>query len=79
MFVLLKTHVHDYRQLLTTKNLSWDITNLVRAKNGKIEAAPGLHDDLVMSYNHILYVFYYGYKLERFGINKDLCVFKNPS
>lgn len=77
MFVLLKTHVHDYRQLLTTKNLSWDITNLVRAKNGKIEAAPGLHDDLVMAYNHILYVFYYGYKLERFGINKDLCVFKN--
>lgn len=77
MFVLLKAQVHDYRYLMTTKHLSWDITNLIRAKNGKVEAAPGLHDDMVMAYNHVLYVFYNGYKLERFGIQKELCVFKN--
>jgi len=77
MFVLLKSHVHDYKELLTTKCLSFDIMNLVRAKNGKIEAASGCHDDLVMAYNHVLYIFYFGFKLERFGIHKDLCTFKN--
>ena len=77
MFTLLKTHVHDYRTLMTTKYLSFDIMNLVRGKNGKIEAAAGCHDDLVMAYNHVLYIFYFGYKLERFGIYKELCTFKN--
>jgi len=76
MFVLLKSHVHDYRELMTTKYLSFDIMNLVRGKNGKIEAAAGCHDDLVMAYNHILYIFYFGYKLERFGIYKERCTFK---
>ncbi len=77
MFVLLKSHVHDYKELLTTKYLSFDIMNLIRAKNGKIEAAAGCHDDLVMAYNHVLYVFYFGFKLERFNIHKELCTFKN--
>ena len=77
MFTLLKSHVHDYRELMTTKFLSFDIMNLVKAKNGKIEAAAGCHDDLVMAYNHVLYIFYFGYKLERFGIDKNLCTFKN--
>lgn len=77
MFSLLKSHVHDYRDLMTTKYLSFDIMNLVRAKNGKIEAAAGCHDDLVMAYNHVLYIFYFGYKIERFGIMKEKCVFKN--
>lgn len=77
MIVLLQAQVAEHRELLTTKYLSWDIMNLIRAKNGKVEAAPGLHDDLVMAYNHVLYVFYFGYKLERFGIDKDKCVFAN--
>lgn len=77
MITLLQTHVHDYRHLMTTKYLSWDVANLIRAKNGKVEAAPGLHDDLVMAYNHVLYIFYYGYKIERFGIDKNRCQFKN--
>lgn len=77
MFDLLKLHVKDYKELLCTRYLARDITNLVRAKNGKIEAATGFHDDMVMAYNHVLYVFYYGFKIERFNIDKNLCTFKN--
>ena len=71
MFQLLKAQMHDHREVMTSKNLVYDITNLIRGKNGKIEAAPGLHDDLVMAYNHVLYIYYYGYRLERFGIFKE--------
>lgn len=77
MILLLQAQVKEHRELLTTKHLSWDIMNLIRGRNGKVEAAPGLHDDMVMAYCHILYVFYFGYKLERFGIDKRLCVFEN--
>jgi hypothetical protein len=76
MFDLLKTHVKDYRELLCTKYLAYDIINLVRSKTGKIEAADGFHDDMVMAYNHVLYILYYGYKIERFGILKDKCTFQ---
>lgn len=76
MFTLLKAQVHDHRELMTTKNLVYDITNLIRTKNGKVEATPGCHDDLVMAYNHVLYIYYYGYKLERFGIFKELARFE---
>ena len=76
MFDLLKTHVHDYKHLLLSKYLAKDITNLIRGKNGKIEAAEGYHDDMVMAYNHVLYVLYYGYQIERFGIEKSKCTFQ---
>lgn len=76
MFDLLKTHVKEYKHLLCTKYLSHDIINLVRSKSGKIEAAEGFHDDMVMAYNHVLYVLYYGYKIERFGIITDNCTFQ---
>ena len=79
MFDLLKTHVKDYHQLLTTKYLAKDITNLVRAKNGKIEAAEGFHDDMVMAYNHVLYIWYYGYRIERFGIYKSKSTFQKAT
>lgn len=76
MFDLLKTHVRDYKHLLVSKYLVKDIVNLIRSKTGKIEAAEGFHDDMVMAYNHVLYVHYYGYKLERFGIDKTQCTFQ---
>lgn len=79
MFDLLKTHVKEYKHLLNTKYLVKDITNLVRGKNGKIEAAEGFHDDMVMAYNHVLYVLYYGYKIERFGIEKMKCTFQKAT
>ena len=49
---------------------------MVRYKNGKIAAASGAHDDVVMAYNHVIYVLTYGYDLGRFGIDKSRCTFE---
>jgi hypothetical protein len=76
MMDLLKRHVKDYRHLLTTKQLATDILNLVKGKNGKIQAADGEHDDMVMAYLHTIYVLYYGYDLTRFNIDKSRCTFE---
>ena len=76
MMDLLKRHVKDYKHLLCTKMLATDITNLVKGKNGKIQAADGEHDDMVMAYLHTLYILYYGHELARFGIDKTKCVFE---
>ena len=76
MMDLLKRHVKDYRHLLTTKQLATDILNLVKGKNGKIQAADGEHDDMVMAYLHTIYVLYYGYDLTRFNIDKSKCTFE---
>ena len=76
MFQLLQRNVRDFKEHIFTKNLVDDICNLVRYKNGKIAAASGAHDDVVMAYNHVIYVLTYGYDLGRFGINKQLCTFE---
>ena len=76
MMDLLKRHVKDYKHLLVTKQLATDILNLVKGKNGKIQAADGEHDDMVMAYLHTLYVLYYGSDISRFGIDKTKCVFE---
>ena len=75
MFSLLKRYIHDYKELINTPMLVTDICNLVNNK-GKIEAASGEHDDVVMAYNHILYVLNYGADLMRFGIDKRKCTFE---
>ena len=75
MFNILRDTTHEYRHLIFTKYLVKDIMNLVQQKNGKIAAASGEHDDLVMAYLHTLYVLKYGYELERFGIDKNLCCY----
>ena len=76
MMDLLKRHVKDYKHLLITKQLASDILNLVKSKNGKIQAADGEHDDMVMAYLHTLYVLYYGNDISRFGIDKTKCEFE---
>ena len=76
MFELLKRYIHDYKELINTPMIVHEICNLVRNKNGKIEAASGEHDDVVMAYNHILYVLNYGNDLMRFGIDKHRCTFE---
>ena len=76
MMDLLKRHVKDYKHLLCTKQLATDILNLVKGKNGKIQAADGEHDDMVMAYLHTLYVLYYGNDIGRFGIDKTKCLFE---
>ena len=79
MFNLLRNTLHDYRHLIYTKFLVKDICNLVDHKNGKIAAADGEHDDLVMAYLHTLYVLTYGYELGRFGIYKSLCTYEKST
>ena len=76
MFQLLQRCVKDFKEHIFTKKLVDDICNLVRYKNGKIAAASGSHDDVVMAYNHVIYVLSYGYDLNRFGIDKQLCTFE---
>ena len=75
MMTLLKRYVHDYRHLINTKLLVKDINNLTILKN-KIQADNGEHDDVVMAYCHVLYVFTYGYDLSRYGIIKEQCKFE---
>lgn len=75
MFELLKILVRDYRDKLNTQFLVNDIRDLTILKNGKIAADSGCHDDCVMSYLHTVYVLTYGSNLERFGINKELCLY----
>jgi hypothetical protein len=74
MFSLLISTVTDYRELVNSQFLVRDIQNLVK-KNNKIQADDGEHDDMVMAYNHVLYVLHFGHDLGRFGINKELCTY----
>ena len=75
MMKLLIRNVKEYRHLINSKYLVQDILNLVRAKNGKIQAADGEHDDMVMAYCHVIYILQYGAELLRFGIDKKKCTF----
>lgn len=75
MMTLLKRYVHDYRNLINTKLLVKDI-NALTINKGKIEAEYGEHDDVVMAYCHVLYVFTFGYDLTRYGIDKSRCTFE---
>ena len=76
MFELLKRYIKDYKELFYSSFLVSDICNLVRQKNGKIAAATGEHDDVVMAYNHTIYILNYGYDLTRYGIDKTKCKFE---
>jgi hypothetical protein len=76
MFQLLQRYVHDFREHIYSQYLVDDICSLVRKKNGRIEAGPGAHDDIVMAYNHCIYVLTYGYNLNRYGIDKTRCTFE---
>lgn len=79
MFELLKMYLKDYREKIVSRFVVGDILTLVKTKTGRIEADPGdstAHDDIIMAYLHVLYVFTYGYDLTRFGIDKSLCTFE---
>ena len=75
MFTLLKTVVHECRDKVASRFLVEDIDNLVKNKSGKIAADAGKHDDIVMAYNHVIYILYYGANLLRFGIDKSRCTY----
>lgn len=74
MFQMLIATVKDYRNLITSHYLIKDIQNLV-VKKDKIQADTGEHDDMVMAYNHALYVLNFGHDLTRFGIDKTKCTY----
>lgn len=69
MMSLLVDAVHFRKDILTSEYLVEDINNLV-LKNGKIQAAAGKHDDIVMSWCIAMYTIYYGERLERYGFTK---------
>ena len=76
MFKLLQRYVHDFKEHIYSQYLVDDICSLIRKKNGRIEAGPGAHDDIVMAYNHCIYVLTYGYNLMRYGIDKTRCSYE---
>lgn len=69
MMGLLVDAVKFRKDILYSQNLVTDIKNLI-LRNGKIEAAPGKHDDCVMSWCIAMYAYYFGEKLERYGFKK---------
>lgn len=67
MFGLLEVHIRDYKQNFVSHDLINEIMSLVRTRTGKIEAANGFHDDMVLAFLMCLYVYYHGNNLQRFG------------
>ena len=67
MMSLLERHVNEYKDKFVTYNIIDNLLKLVKTRTGKIEHGPGFHDDSLMSYLMILYVFYHGNNLHRFG------------
>ena len=73
MFELLFKHMAENRDLLIADYLVDDLCKLIqKPSNERIEARKGEHDDCVMSYLHVLFVFYYGENLDLFGINREM-------
>ena len=70
MFTILSRHVAEYKDKFVTKNIIRDICRLIKTSSGRIEAAPGFHDDSIMSYLIAMYVFYHGNNLPMFGFVK---------
>jgi len=56
MFSELMNHVNEYPELIHSHELISDLRDLVQLSSGRIEAARGAHDDVVMSYAFCLYV-----------------------
>lgn len=70
MMAILMRHVAEFKDKFITRNITEDISRLVRTNSGKIEAGPGFHDDSIMSYLMCLYVYYHGNNLYKYGIVK---------
>ncbi len=70
MMQILLRHVAERKSDFICRELIDDLNNLIQKASGKIEAAPGEHDDVVMAYLIALFVYYHGSKLSRYGITK---------
>lgn len=69
MMGLLTDAVRFKKDILTAEYVVEDINDLV-LKSGRIEAAAGKHDDIIMAWCICVYTIYYGEKLERWGFRK---------
>jgi hypothetical protein len=70
MMAILKRHMYEFKDNFVTKNITEDISRLVKTRGGRIEAGPGFHDDSIMSYLIGMYVYYHGNNLAVFGFVK---------
>lgn len=71
MMGLLTDAVRFKKDVLVAEYLVQDINDLI-LKGGKIQAAAGKHDDLVMAWCLCMYTIYYGEKLERWGFRRGV-------
>lgn len=69
---LLTNRVANHKDSFICRELINDLNNLIRKKTGKIEAAAGKHDDVVMAYCMCLYVYEYGSRISNWGIVKGM-------
>lgn len=73
LFGCLESMVMEHIDAIFSKNLVNEMLTLIRKPNtGKIEAAPGEHDDTVMAYLIALYVYLNASNLEEFGISRRM-------
>ena len=71
MIELLFQYIAECKDLINSEYLVDDICKLVRTSTGRIEAAKGEHDDSLMSWLHVVYVYQTGDNLENFNIKRS--------
>ena len=74
LFGCLEQMVMENIDCIFSENLVNEILTLIRKPTGKIEAAPGEHDDCVMAYLIGLYVYLNASNLDEFGMSRRMRV-----
>jgi hypothetical protein len=72
LFGCLENMVMENIDCIYSEHLVNEILTLIRKPTGKIEAAPGEHDDCVMAYLIGLYVYLNASNLEEFGVSRRM-------
>jgi hypothetical protein len=72
MMASLLLAVQRNKERFTCIELVHELNTLIRKSSGKIEAASGYHDDVVMSYCIAVLVYEHGVRLNRWGIIKGM-------
>jgi hypothetical protein len=69
---MLTNYVKNHKEQFISTELIDDLNNLYVKSSGRIEARPGTHDDVVMSYMIGCYVYEHGYNTSQWGISKTM-------
>lgn len=69
---LLGDMVKNHKDRFIARELIDDINNLYMKSNGRIEARPGTHDDVIMSYLIGIYTYTFGKNISHWGIIKGM-------